>query len=96
MQFPSMFSNVELGHHKDDCSLDVIIKNTNLIRKILLYYSWQGSLEEQTSQISLTPQSEGLEAIATGFSINSKDDPISKQFHVYDALHTFCKLQKKQ
>jgi hypothetical protein len=33
--------------------------------------------------------------ITTGFSINSgyDHDNMSKQFHVYDALHAFCRLQ---
>ena len=48
-----------------------------------------------TPNRSLTPQSAGLVAIATGFSINSRDDHdnMSKQFYVYDALHAFCTLQ---
>lgn len=42
---------------------------------------------------ALTPQSEGLLAIATGFSLISKDDydNMSKQFYLYDALYAFCK-----
>jgi hypothetical protein len=46
----------------------------------------------------LSPQSEGLVAIATGFSINSEDDHenMAKQFHVYDALYTFCKSENKK
>jgi hypothetical protein len=45
----------------------------------------------------LTPQSEGLVAIATGFSLTSKDDydNMSKQFYVYDALLAYCTSDKK-
>src|SRR5918912_1443964 len=46
-----------------------------------------------TPNRSLTPQSEGLVAIASGFSIISINDHdnMAKQFYVYDALYVFCK-----
>jgi hypothetical protein len=47
---------------------------------------------------SLTPYSEGLVALASGFSIISKDDydNMAKQFYVYDALYAFCKSDNKK
>ena len=47
---------------------------------------------------SLTPYSEGLAALASGFSIISKDgyDNMAKQFYVYDALYAFCKSNNKE
>jgi hypothetical protein len=38
-----------------------------------------------------------LVAIATGFSLISRDDHdnMAKQFHVYDALLAYCKSNKK-
>jgi hypothetical protein len=50
-----------------------------------------------TPNRALTPQSEGLVAIATGFSLISKDDyeNMAKQYHVYDALLAYCKSDKK-
>src|SRR5919201_2016001 len=50
-----------------------------------------------TPNRTLTPQSEGLAAIATGFSLVSKDDydNMAKQFYVYDALLAYCKSDKK-
>lgn len=89
--------NVELGHHGEECSFDAIVKKYGLDKK-------EPALEElakivrgaDTPNRTLTPQSEGLIAIAMGFSINSKDDfdNMSKQFPVYDALYTFCKTRK--
>lgn len=86
--------NVELGHHGEECSFDAIVKKYGLDKK-------DPSLAEvakivrgaDTSNRMLTPQSEGLLAIAYGFSMNAKDDHdnMSKQFYVYDALHSFCK-----
>ncbi|MFL6393385.1 MAG: chromate resistance protein ChrB domain-containing protein [Nitrososphaeraceae archaeon] len=52
-----------------------------------------------TSNRSLTPYSEGLAALASGFSIISKDDydNMAKQFYVYEALYAFCKsIDKKE
>lgn len=91
--------NVELGHHGEECSFDAIVKKYNLDKK-------DPALSElakivrgaDTPNRSLTPQSEGLLAIAYGFSMNVKDDHdnISKQFHVYDALYSFCKWKLTQ
>lgn len=85
---------VELGHHGEECSFDAIVKKYGLDKK-------DGALAEvakivrgaDTPNRALTPQSEGLVAIAYGFSMNSKDDHdnMSKQFYVYDALYSFCK-----
>lgn len=51
------------------------------------------SKNQMFAQSALTPQSEGLLAIATAFSLISKDDydKMSKQFYLYDALYAFCK-----
>ncbi len=51
-----------------------------------------------TSNRILTPYSEGLAALASGFSITSKDDydNMAKQFYVYEALYAFCKSDNKE
>ena len=91
--------NVELGHHGEECSFDAIIKKYDLAKKdpglLELAKIVRGA---DTPNRNLTPQSEGLVAIATGFSINSKDDydNMAKQFPVYDALYTFCKSENKK
>lgn len=90
--------NVELGHHGDECSFDAIIKKYELDKKepalLDLAKIVRGA---DTPNRSLTPQSEGLVAIAAGFSINSRDDydNMAKQFCVYDALLAYCKSDKK-
>jgi hypothetical protein len=90
--------NVELGHHGEECSFDAIVKKYGIDKK-------EPALAElarmvrgaDTANRSLTPQSEGLVAIATGFSMISKDDHdnMAKQFHVYDALFAFCKSRTR-
>jgi hypothetical protein len=51
-----------------------------------------------TPNRGLTPYSKGLVALASGFSIISKDDyyNMAKQFYVYDALYAFCKSDNKK
>jgi len=86
--------SVELGHHGEECSFDAIIKKYNLEKKDPALSELAKIIRgADTPNRSLTPQSEGLLAIAHGFSMNAKDDHdnINKQFHVYDALYSFCK-----
>lgn len=86
--------NVELGHHGEECSFDAIVKKYGLEKKdpalVQLARIVRGA---DTPNRTLTPQSEGLVAIAMGFAATSKDDfdNMTKQFPVYDALYTFCK-----
>ncbi|MBI5377904.1 MAG: chromate resistance protein [Thaumarchaeota archaeon] len=86
--------NVELGHHGDECSFDAILKKYHLDTKdpALAELTKIVRGADTTNRI-LTPQSEGLVAIANGFAMIVKDDHdnIAKQFHVYDALYAFCK-----
>ena len=90
--------NAELGHHGDECSFDAIIKKYHLDKKepqlLELAKIVRGA---DTPNRALTPQSEGLVAIATGFSLISKDDNdnMTKPCYVYDALLAYCKSDKK-
>jgi hypothetical protein len=95
---PFDIPNVELGHHGEECSFDAIVRKYELEKKepalLELARIVRGA---DTPNRSLAPQSEGLVAIAAGFSINSKDDydNMAKQFYVYDALLAYCKSDKK-
>jgi hypothetical protein len=92
--FPYDVPDVELGHHGEECSFDAILKKYELGKKdpalLELAKIVRGA---DTPNRTLTPQSEGLVAIAMGFAMNAKDDfdNMSKQFSVYDALYSFCK-----
>ena len=96
---PFDIPNVELGHHGDECSFDSIIKKYELDKKnpelLLLAENVRCA---DTEKRQLTPQSEGLAAIAAGFSVISKEDNenMEKQFPVYDALYVFAKVDKKE
>jgi hypothetical protein len=88
--------NVELGHYGEECSFDAIVKKYGFDKKDPAITELAKIVRgADTPNRTLTPQSEGLVAIATGFAMNSKDDydNMAKQFHVYDALYSFCKAK---
>jgi len=83
--------DVELGHHGEECSFDAFIGKYKLddpaLKKLALIV--RGA---DTSNRSLTPESAGLYAYATGFQATSKDDfdNMARQFPAYDALYVYC------
>ncbi len=89
--------DVVLGHHGDRCSFDAIIEKYHLTDPAVIELAKivRGA---DTGAKDLTPESRGLEAIATGFREIAKDDNdnISMQFPIYDALYAFCKLRLQQ
>ncbi|MHB8375726.1 MAG: chromate resistance protein ChrB domain-containing protein [Dehalococcoidia bacterium] len=87
---------VELGHHGPECSFDAIIKKYQLtdpaLQKLALIV--RGA---DTAAKNLTPESRGLEAIASGFLLNYNDDQaqLAAERPVYDALYAYCQQQLK-
>lgn len=83
---------VELGHHGDRCSFDAFLEKYRLddpaLRALALIV--RGA---DTAQRTLTPESPGLYALATGFQATSKDDAenMARQFPAYDALYAYCR-----
>jgi len=91
---PFDIPNVELGHHGEECSFDAIVRKYSLDKKDPALAELAKIVRgADTQNRNLTPQSEGLVAVATGFSKIAKDDleNIAKQSYVYDALYEFCK-----
>ena len=82
---------VELGHHGPECSFDAIIKKYDLSDPALLRLARivRGA---DTPAKDLTPESQGLEAIAEGFRLLYEDDheQLAAESIVYDALYAFC------
>ncbi len=91
---PFDVKGVELGHHGDECTFDAIIKKYKLedpaLKQLALVV--RGA---DTPNRSLTPESAGLNSIAEGFRLISKDDydNLAKQFPLYDALYAYFKLK---
>jgi protein-tyrosine-phosphatase len=88
--------NVELGHHGAACSFDAFVHRYELddpaLAKLALIV--RGA---DTDDRGLVPEAAGLYAAATGFQANARDDfdNMAKQFPMYDALYTYCKLETK-
>ena len=84
--------NVELGHHRPECSFDAIIKKYNLTDAALQRMALivRGA---DTADKDLTPESRGLEAIAAGFQLAYRDDQeqLAAELPVYDALYAYCR-----
>jgi hypothetical protein len=85
---------VELGHRGDRCSFDAFLDKYKLDDPALsaLALIVRGA---DTAQRTLTPESPGLYALATGFQATSKDDfeNMARQFPAYDALYAFCRAK---
>ncbi len=89
--------DVELGHHGEECSFDAFLIKYKLddpaLRALALIV--RGA---DTSNRSLTPESAGLYAYATGFQATSKDDfdNMTRQFPAYDALYAYCQSRAEK
>jgi hypothetical protein len=86
---------VELGHHDDRCSFDAFLDKYKLDDPALIALAMivRGA---DTAQRNLTPESQGLYAMATGFQATSKDDfdNMAQQFPAYDALYAYCRTKQ--
>jgi protein-tyrosine-phosphatase len=86
--------NVELGHRGPLCSFDAFIDRYELSDPGLLALAVivRGA---DTDARTLTPESSGLYAAATGFQAISRDDfdNMARQFPMYDALYAYCRTQ---
>ena len=86
--------DVELGHHGDQCSFDAFLDKYKLKDPALLKLALivRGA---DTDARSLTPESAGLYAVATGFQAITRDDfdNLKQQFPVYDALYDYCRAR---
>ena len=84
----------ELGHKGDRCSFDAFLDKYRLDDPALqaLALIVRGA---DTDQRTLTPESAGLYALASGFREISKDDHenMARQFPAYDALYALCRAR---
>lgn len=81
-------------HHRDDlCTFDVIIEDYGVTDKALLRMAKVINAAD-THRLDADPLATGFEAIAVGYSLRFPEDHenIERQFEVYDALYTWCRL----
>jgi hypothetical protein len=83
---------VELGHHGERCSFDAFLEKYELDDPALraLAPIVRGA---DTDQRTLTAESPGLYALASGFREITTDDHdnMARQFPAYDALYAYCR-----
>jgi hypothetical protein len=88
--------NVRLGHRGARCSFDAFLDEYKLedpaLRALALIV--RGA---DTDARTLTPESSGLYAAATGFQAIAQDDfdNMARQFPMYDALYAYCRAVKR-
>ena len=89
---PFDVAGAELGHQGAECSFDAIVKKYGLTDPALAQLALivRGA---DTDAKDLTPESRGLEAIATGFHLAYQDDheQLAHELPVYDALYAYCR-----
>jgi hypothetical protein len=93
---PYDIPGVRLGHHGDQCSFDAFLDEYTLQDPALqaLALIVRGA---DTDARTLTPESPGLYAAATGFQAIARDDfdNMARQFPMYDALYAYCQARQR-
>jgi hypothetical protein len=86
---------VELGHKDGKCSFEAIIEKYELTDKALIRLSKIVHAADVAADLHTDEIAPGLEAIAVGYSLRFPDDleNLERQFEVYDALYSWCRLQ---
>jgi hypothetical protein len=92
---PFDVAGVELGHHDGKCSFEAILARYQLTDPALLRLARIVHAADVAADLRTDDVAPGLEAIATGFGLAFPDDAdnLAVQFHVYDALYAWCRLQ---
>ncbi len=85
---------VELGHREGHCSFVSIMERYGLKDPALAALAAVVNAAD-TGALDAHPWARGLEAMARGFSLRYPDDleNLERQFEVYDALYTVCRLE---
>jgi hypothetical protein len=85
----------DLGHRDGMCSFEAIIDRYKLTDAALARLARIVHAADVAEDLRTDELAPGLEAIATGFGLVFLDDHenLAMQFHVYDALYAWCRLQ---
>jgi hypothetical protein len=86
---------VELGHAEGRCSFESIIQKYGLKEPGLLLLAKIVHAADISEDIDKDPIARGLEAMASGFSLQYPEDTenLAHQFDLYDALYAWCRLE---
>lgn len=86
---------VELGHKGGKCSFESIVETYGLTDPALLRLAKIVHAADIATELHTDGIAPGLDAISIGYSLRFPDDTenLSRQFDVYDALYSWCRLQ---
>jgi len=92
---PFDVTGADLGHRDGMCSFEAIIEKYQLTDPALGRLARIVHAADVAEDLKTDEVAPGLEAIATGFGLVFLDDHenLAVQFHVYDALYAWCRLQ---
>lgn len=95
---PFDMRGVELGHHGTKCSFEAIVAKYDLTDPALLALAAIVHGADVKKDMAKTPESAGLEALATGFRLLCYDDheALELEFPMYDALYAVLKKRLTQ
>lgn len=88
--------NAKFTHTPDGkCTFEVLVEYYKIIDPAIQKLAKVVHGADVSEDVTIAPQSAGLQTIAEGFRLISKDDHdnISKQFAVYDALYAYFQKQ---
>jgi hypothetical protein len=92
---PFDVAGAELGHHDGKCTFEAILSKYNLADPGLARLARIVHAADVADDLRTDEIAPGLDAIATGCGLVHLDDHanLEIQFHVYDALYAWCRLQ---
>jgi len=94
---PFDVKGAKLGHRGDECSFDAIVHDFNVRDPAVAELAKIVRAADVASQRGIAPEGPGLELVADGFRLTSRDDHqnLERQFHVYDALYAALQARIK-
>ena len=95
---PYDVSDVELGHHGEECSFDAFVRKYDLLKDPAMSYMTRVIRGADTAAKDLTPESRGIEALLDGVrAIHYPDDQEQRRASkpIFDALYAYCQTKTK-
>jgi hypothetical protein len=95
---PYDVKDVELGHHGAECSFDAFVHKYALDKDPAMAYMAKVIRGADTSDKTITPESQGVEAILDGLRhLHYPDDQKQREASraVLDALYAYCRSKTK-
>ena len=96
---PYDVSDVELGHHGEECSFDAFVRRYDLLKDPAMAYMTKVIRGADTAAKDLTPESRGVEALLDGVrAVHHPNDQEQRRASkpIFDALYAYCQTKTKR